>query len=174
LQGFAPIQRLVRRIAGIRCIALTMGLVLGLAPLTSLAEMRLDVIVESDPAMNTSLGLAELDALAQIQIVTATPWTTGVQNFTGPSLRSVLDHLQINPTTLQLVALNDYSAEAIREDIGPDYPIVATRINGAPIPVRGNGPFWIIFPYDSDAKYQTEMVYGQSVWQLSALKADVK
>ncbi len=67
--------------------------------------------------------------------------------------------------------MNDYSVDITLQEIGPDYPIVATRIDDMLIPVRENGPFWIIFPFDSDPKFRTEIVYSQSVWQLSALTA---
>ena len=34
---------------------------------------------------------------------------------------------------------------------------------------RDKGPLWIVFPYDSGAEYQTELVFGWSIWQLATL-----
>lgn len=151
--------------------ALAVGILLGLAPVTSRSEQQIVVRPEGGAGGEVILGQAELEALEQVTIHTSTPWTTGIRSFRGPSLKSVMEHLHIQASSLRLAALNDYSAEISWQEIGPDYPIVATRIDDLPIPVRENGPFWIIFPYDSDPKFRTEIVYGQSVWQLSGLTA---
>lgn len=155
----------------LRLGALAVGILLSMAPVNSRAEEQLVVRREGDVGGEVILGQAELEALEQVTIHTSTPWTTGIRSFRGPSLKTVIEHLHIQASSLRLVALNDYSAEISLQDIGPDYPIVATRIDDLPIPVRENGPFWIIFPYDSDPKFRTEIVYGQSVWQLSGLTA---
>lgn len=149
--------------------ALGVGLVLALAPQASRSEEILTIRVQDRPGSEITLSQTELEALPQVVIDTTTPWTPGVKRFSGPSLQSVLDSLGIDGASVRLEALNDYSADITMEEIGPGHPIIATRIDGEAIPVRGNGPFWIIFPYDSDAKFRTEIVFGQSVWQLSAL-----
>jgi len=35
--------------------------------------------------------------------------------------------------------------------------------------VREKGPLWVIYPYDSDAKFRTEVIYSRSIWQLDRL-----
>lgn len=151
--------------------ALAVGGLVGLAPVPSRSEEQIFVRHEGGVAKDVTLGQAELEALEQVTIRTTTPWTTGARSFSGPSLQTILDHLNIKASRLHLIALNDYTAEITMQEIGPDYPIVATRIDGLPIPIRENGPFWIIFPYDADPKFRTEIVYSQSVWQLSGLTA---
>ena len=68
-----------------------------------------------------------------------------------------------------MVALNDYKVVMPLSDVESDVPIIATRMNGAPMSVRDKGPYWIVFPYDQDARYQTETIYSYSIWQLNRL-----
>lgn len=119
--------------------------------------------------VEVSFGLAELDALPQIEIVTSTIWTDGDVVFQGPSLRDVLSAAEAEGETLTLTALNDYAIEMPAPSAEEIYPILATRQNGQPMQVREKGPFWIVFPYDSDPMYQTEEVYSQSIWQLDRI-----
>ncbi len=115
------------------------------------------------------LTLDELDALPQVAITTSTIWTEGEVAFSGPSLSSVLDAAGQSGTDLKMTALNDYSISMPVAEIGEQFPIVATSMNGQPISVRDKGPYWIVYPYDSAAEYQNETVYSRSIWQLSAL-----
>ena len=36
--------------------------------------------------------------------------------------------------------------------------------------VRDKGPFWIIYPFDSNPDYQSEVIYSRSIWQLNRLE----
>ncbi|WP_252928140.1 hypothetical protein [Paracoccus sp. 08] len=38
------------------------------------------------------------------------------------------------------------------------------------ISVRDKGPLWIVYPYDADRQYQTEVIYSRSIWQLNCLR----
>lgn len=118
---------------------------------------------------SVTFSIADMDALAQVTITTTTIWTEGEVTFTGPSLRNVLDAAGIDNQDLTLTALNDYAIEMPAPDGGAAYPIIATRQDGALMSVREKGPFWVIFPYDSDAAFQTETVYSQSIWQLAQI-----
>ncbi|CAN0586856.1 unnamed protein product, partial [Ectocarpus sp. 12 AP-2014] len=57
------------------------------------------------------------------------------------------------------------------EDAVEDGPIIAYLSNGKPMSVREKGPLWIVYPYDSDPKFQTEVIYSRSIWQLDRLEA---
>jgi hypothetical protein len=81
----------------------------------------------------------------------------------------VLDRVGARPGDLRFSAINDYSVAVNRELVTQDAPIIANRIDGKPFGRREKGPFWIIFPYDLSADYQTEMVYAASVWQLNRI-----
>ena len=49
-------------------------------------------------------------------------------------------------------------------------PIVAYRMDGETMSVRDKGPLWIVYPYDSDADYRTEVIYSRSIWQLDRIE----
>ena len=127
--------------------------------------------VSAQGETSVSLTLAELDNLDQVSITTTTIWTEGEITFTGPALSSVLEAAEIKASHLALTALNDYAIEMPAPDIGADYPIIATRMDGKPMSVRDKGPVWIVFPYDSDDAFQSEEVFAQSIWQLDRIEA---
>lgn len=108
--------------------------------------------------------------MAQVTITTTTLWTEGENTFTGPSLRNVLDAAGLGDNDLTLTALNDYAIEIPAPAADATYPIVATRMNGAPMSVRDKGPFWVIFPFDSEPDFRTETIYAQSIWQLDRIE----
>ncbi|MEM7213146.1 MAG: hypothetical protein AAF479_14865, partial [Pseudomonadota bacterium] len=126
--------------------------------------------IRSADGAQASLTLAELDALEQVTITTTTIWTEGEITFTGPALSRVLELMEIDDETLILTALNDYAIEMPAPEAGATYPIIATRMDGAAMSVRDKGPFWIVFPYDSDEAFQTEEVFAQSIWQLDRIE----
>lgn len=119
----------------------------------------------------SAFTLSDLDAMAQETVVTTTIWTEGVVTFTGPALSTVLEAAGIEGNTLTLIALNDYAIEMPAPGDEDTYPIVATRLDGAPMSVRDKGPYWIVFPYDSGPEFQTETIYAQSIWQLERIEA---
>lgn len=118
----------------------------------------------------TSFDLAALDAMPQIEFTTSTIWTDGDQVFSGVSLKGLLEALNLDGASVQMTALNDYAVTIDISDLTDAAPIVATRMNGDIMSVREKGPFWIVFPYDSDPKFQTERVFSQSIWQLNRLR----
>jgi len=109
---------------------------------------------------------AELAALRQVTFETGTIWTEEPRSFTGPPLSVVLEAAGAEDGEIRLVALNDYAISIPMSEIGADYPIVAHEIDGAPFPVRQKGPLWVVYPYDQDPAYQSEVIYGRSIWQL--------
>lgn len=115
------------------------------------------------------LSQADLDAMPQESFSTTTTWTEGTVLFSGVSLSHLVEDAGLSGSVLRMVALNDYAVEMPVTEIGPTYPIVATRMNGEAMKVRDKGPFWIVYPYDSDPQFQTETIYARSIWQLKTL-----
>lgn len=112
---------------------------------------------------------ADLLALPQVEFETTTTWTSGVNAFSGPSLKTLLDAVDEKPAKIRIYAINDYSVEFPVADIEDDAPILANRIDGEPFSIREKGPLWIVFPYDKSNKYQAERIYALSVWQVSRI-----
>lgn len=117
-----------------------------------------------------ALDGAQLDALPQTEFETTTLWTEGTQRFSGPSLAAVLDAADAGHGDLRLVALNDYVVDLPREAVEEAAPIVATRIDGETFGVREKGPLWVLFPFDDDPRFQSDVYYAYSVWQLSRIE----
>ena len=36
--------------------------------------------------------------------------------------------------------------------------------------LRDKGPLWLVYPYDADTAYQSEVIYARSVWQLDRIE----
>lgn len=122
----------------------------------------------------TSDGKAELDLdllkrLPQVQFSTSTIWMEGVTEFTGVPLQDLLEYVGAKGTTIQAVALNDYKIEIPTNSVTDTAPIVAYLMDGAEMSPRGKGPLWVVYPYDTDASYRTEVIYSRSIWQLDRI-----
>lgn len=116
------------------------------------------------------LDLEALRELPADRFTTSTIWTDGEQTFTGVRVTEVLDRLGLTEGTMSLTAANDYQ---ITIDVGhftPDGAMLAYERNGKPMTLRDKGPVWLVYPYDSDAKFRTEVVYANSIWQLDRIE----
>ncbi|SER99507.1 hypothetical protein SAMN04490244_104323 [Tranquillimonas rosea] len=113
---------------------------------------------------------AMLEGLDPVQIVTETIWTDGVQTFTGVPLARLIEAVDAEGAMLSAKAINDYAVEIPRSDWVEDGPILAYLNNGTPMSVRDKGPLWVIYPYDDNPDYQTEVVYSRSIWQLNRIE----
>lgn len=111
----------------------------------------------------------QLMALPQTQFETKTIWTEGVVEFSGPTLKALIEYADMAPGDVQIYAINDYNIVLPNEKIEDGAPIIANRINGAPFSVREKGPLWVVFPYDRLARYTSEEYFALSVWQLNKL-----
>lgn len=149
--------------------AAALFLVQGMAG-SAMAEAVLRVDVAGDGSDIRSLTDADLAALPQISFTTTTIWTTEAAVFSGPSLATVLDSLGAEGASLSMIAVNDYKVEMPWALMEQDTPIIANRINGEPFSIRDKGPLWVVFPYDSDPRFQTEEIYSLSIWQLNQIQ----
>jgi hypothetical protein len=113
--------------------------------------------------------LAMLDALPQHHTVTATPWHEGTPTFSGPLLADILAAAGAGGPVLRVIGLDDYAADIPVSDI-ESYPVIlATRIDGATIPVRAKGPLIVIYPFDRHPELVNEVIVARSVWQVRAI-----
>jgi hypothetical protein len=119
-----------------------------------------------------AFDVAMLKAIGEVTFDTSTPWTEGVQTFTGVPLGAFLKSIEAEAVTLSAVAVNDYSVQIPMSEALGEAAIIAYERNGEPMSIREKGPLWIVFPYDSALKWRTEEVYSYSIWQLISI--DVK
>ena len=158
-QMFERVINQLTAIAAIFVVALT-------GPAVAQVSIDLELSGEIDAV---TFSLEDLDALDQTTIETSTIWTDGVNSFSGVSLKTLLEANNATGATIKMIALNDYSVSMTIAELEDNAPIIASRMNGETMSVRDKGPYWIIFPYDSKSKYQSEIVYSRSIWQLNRL-----
>lgn len=116
--------------------------------------------------------LEMLKAIGEVSFTTTTPWTEGDQIFTGVPLEALMKTIGVTEGTLTAKAINDYAVEIPVSDAVADGPIIAYQQNGKAMSVRENGPLWVIYPFDLNDAYQSEVIYSRSIWQLTHI--DVK
>ena len=126
-------------------------------------------VTQTNSAGGAEFDMEMLQALPASGFDTTTSWTEGKTRFDGVPLKALLDAVGAKGTTVTATALNNYSVEIPLDVLEDQVPIVAYHINGEPFSRRDKGPLWIVFPYDAGPAYQTELVYGWSIWQLSGL-----
>ncbi len=157
--------------AGLKAAAL--AALLATLPSLAVAEPILTVTGGPDAAgksINVTYDLAALQALPKTTFETTTMWTEGMQSFEGVDLKTLLDVLNVETGTVIATAINDYRIEIPVAEIAAGGPMIAYLMNGAEMPVRDKGPLWIVYPYDSDAQYQSEVVFSRSIWQLVSIE----
>ncbi len=115
--------------------------------------------------------LAMLEALGNTVIDTSTIWTDGTQSFQGVPLKVLIDRLGIKGENLRATAINDYAVEIPTSDAVEGGPMIAYKLNGDLMSVRDKGPLWIVYPYDLDQGYRSEVIYSRSIWQLDRIEA---
>ena len=153
-------------------LALAGGLALGLLmmlPASALEPGILTILRPDRPP--ASLNRADLAAMPGREVRTHTQWTDGIQHFQGPALAWLLEGVDPAATVI-LRAANDYSVSIPMREIGPEVPIVAYARNGQPMTLRDYGPFWLIYPFDSDPAFRTEIIFGRSIWQLIEIRVE--
>ncbi len=126
-------------------------------------------ITETNAGDRAEFDLEMLRALPATDISTSTIWTSGLQEFTGVSLKALLEHLGASGDTLRSFAINDYEVKIPVSDATDAGPILAYELNGAPMSVRDKGPLWVVYPFDSASRYRTEVIYSRSIWQLNRI-----
>ncbi|ATX66713.1 hypothetical protein BG454_13520 [Roseinatronobacter bogoriensis subsp. barguzinensis] len=138
------------------------------APAQSLQIFLAD---QEQPIVKTVSDLVELGLT---DIATSTVWTQDVDVYSGVLLADLLTELGVGLNarggSVTLDAMDGYSATISFETILSARPLLAFHRNHRPMPVRAQGPFWLIFDYDSDARLRTETHYAKSVWQVVRLK----
>jgi hypothetical protein len=121
-----------------------------------------DVVLELDRAALMEMPVTTFE--------TSTIWTEGVHTFTGVSLADFTAAYDVQSGQFLATAINDYTVEIPFSDAVEGGPIIAYLMDGEEMSVRDKGPLWVIYPYDSEAAYRSEVVYSRSIWQLDRLE----
>lgn len=100
---------------------------------------------------------------------TSTPWTDGQVAFEGVSISDLMAVVGAKGETLNVTALNDYTAKIPLSQLRDAGAILAYAMNGARLSVRDKGPLWVVFPFDKDPAYQTDVYWSNSIWQVKMM-----
>lgn len=113
--------------------------------------------------------LAMLEAMDPVTVTTSTIWTDGVQEFRGVPLVRLMQEVGAHGGMIAASALNDYTVQIPMEDAVEGGAVLAFEANGEELSVRDKGPLWVIYPYDANKDYQSEVIYSRSIWQVAKL-----
>jgi len=127
-------------------------------------------IANTNAGKTTEFDMAMLEALPGRTAKVTTPWAEGVDAFQGPLTRAVLEAVGAEGTKLKVTALNDYSTEVPAEDFVKFDVILAIKKNDAYLPVRNQGPIFVIYPFDTNPALYNEVYFGRSVWQVKSIE----
>lgn len=126
------------------------------------------IALTNAPDGQARLDLAQLLALPSRTIETTTPWTEGVQSFTGVAVAELLKYLGADGVRLHATATNAYEVDFPVTDATNHDGIIAYLQNGSPL-ADDKGPLWIVFPYDSDPALLGDRFQNASIWNLATL-----
>lgn len=159
--------------------SLIAALALCLAPLSALADLAKPAgeviltvtgqISETNVDGTAQFDLEMLRQLPAEEFTTTTIWTSGPQTFKGVPLNALLQAVGADGKVLRGVAINAYEVTVPATDAVENGPIIAYERNGSLMSIREKGPLWIVYPYDSDPRYRTEIIYSRSIWQLERI-----
>jgi diguanylate cyclase (GGDEF)-like protein len=115
-------------------------------------------IANTNNGGTASFDLAMLEEIGMVTLATATPWYTGVMEFEGVPMQTLMRTVGAEGTEVVAVALNDYRSTIPMSDFEKYQVVLATRRNGQLMPIRDKGPLFIIYPFDSAAELRTANV----------------
>lgn len=151
---------------------LAFGLIV-LPEIASCEHTRRDVMeVIFQDGTHKIYNLHDLDEMERVEFTSASPWTEGQNLYSGVPLLSFMQSLGSDVSRIEITARNNYVVEFSLDDVTPDWPILATHIDGVPIPNRTKGPFWVVYPYDDVPDLRREDIYARSIWQIEMVKAE--
>lgn len=136
-----------------------------------IADSEDDIVLRvSGAGIAREFSRSDLEEIGLTSFRTTTIWTDGEQEFTGTPLIDFVEELGLVGGVLRAIAANDYAVEVPISDAIEGGPVIAFRRNGEPMSLRDNGPLWLVYPYDSNPDYQSEIIYARSIWQLERIE----
>ncbi len=109
----------------------------------------------------------QLLQLPQKEITTSLPWVDGKLVYSGVTLQTVLETMDL-PIASQVtfVALNDYKIAVPKEDFYDYQPIIAIKQDGEFMSVRDKGPYWLIYPLSTRPDIDNTDFHAKMIWQI--------
>lgn len=130
----------------IRCV-LMFAMVLLLAPCGAQADQF--ALTVSDSNGSTIWEVQDLDALEQVELLTATTWSEKPIRFSGPLVRDVLKGSGITDPSdiIRATAYNGYHVDIPVAEFHDHDVLLASRANGELIRLEDRGPYRFIYDF---------------------------
>lgn len=112
---------------------------------------------------------AMLRALDWKQYETFNSITNGIEQFSGPTIASLMAAVQAEGGAFHAVAADDYAVEISIAEAQRAGAILALEHNGKKMSLRDRGPIWVIFP-QSKSQADSFTYHPQMIWQLVAIE----
>lgn len=129
-------------------------------------------IDHTNVGQTAAFDLAMLEQLRAVTIHTTTIWSDGPQTFTGVPVVDLLAVIGARGDSMHVTAISDYFVHIPASDWVEGGPIIAYMNNGELMSLRDKGPLRVIYPYDGNPDYQTEVAYSRSIWQLDRINIE--
>lgn len=140
---------------------------------TFLLSQTILTITGPDQVVINEYSLNELDALEQTTFETENPYIDGSSEFSGPSLKLIVDlagYAELQNDFVTLTALNDYQVKMPVVDFLSYDVILATRRDDKEMSLRDKGPIWVIYPMSDHVALQDPVYNGRLIWQLKQIE----
>lgn len=133
------------------------------------------LVVEGNIGTTNNGVFAEFDldmlkSLESAGFETETIWTEGLQHFSGVELGTLMTLVGAKGASLSAYAANEYLIDIPAEDFESGAALIAYERNGVAMSVRDKGPLWLVYPYDNDVRFRSEVYYARSIWQLDRIE----
>jgi len=113
--------------------------------------------------------LEELEALGTSSITTNSPWEDTAITYEGVPMAVLMQAVGATGGTVTITALNKYRTKIPISDFTDYGVILASRSNGAPMPISNKGPLFVIYPFDDKPELDTEVYHARSAWQVRSM-----
>jgi hypothetical protein len=109
-----------------------------------------EVVLTLEGATKVDLTMAELEALAVLEVTIDEPFVRRRETFRVIPLQDLLDLVGItDEETVQTIALNDYRYSDLAGELRTAGALIAVARDGGPIPMDAGGPIRLVFADDS-------------------------
>lgn len=126
-------------------------------------------IIDATTHKSIAISPEQFADLPQSQITTSTPWLPKT-SFSGVSFKDLLKLSGFKGEILRVHALNDYWVDIPMSDVNNYNLLLANKNNGELFNIRDFGPYFVIYPVDSEGRELNKPVYfSRFVWQVESI-----
>ena len=122
--------------------------------------------VSGDTCGSRSMDVGSLEAIGMHSFGTSVTWGRHRHVFSGLPLGVLLSYVGASGKSVRVTGLDDSRAFITMEDITATAPLLATRIDGYPIPRNERGPILLVYQFESFDAPHRDLLASQCVWHV--------